>query len=104
MIGFVVAGLSTGALARPITPGKQDLGPLATLLLGLAGSVIGGVVADMLGTGGVRAGRPRLRRCCQRRHHRVTTHLVTGEDAVSDDRRPWSPPAPLGDGIDQAGR
>ncbi|MQA13435.1 MAG: hypothetical protein GEV09_04450 [Pseudonocardiaceae bacterium] len=53
MIGFVIAGLVIGALARLLKPGKQNLGVLATLLLGLAGSVIGGVVANLLGTGGV---------------------------------------------------
>lgn len=53
MIGFIVAGLVIGALARLIKPGKQNLGLLATLLLGLAGSVIGGVVANLLGTGDI---------------------------------------------------
>ena len=53
MIGFIVAGLIIGALARLIKPGKQNLGLLATLLLGLVGSVIGGVVANLLGTGDV---------------------------------------------------
>jgi uncharacterized membrane protein YeaQ/YmgE (transglycosylase-associated protein family) len=53
VIGFIVAGLIIGALARLIKPGKQNLGLLATLLLGLAGSVIGGVVASLLGTGDI---------------------------------------------------
>ncbi len=53
MIGFIIAGLVIGALARLIKPGKQNLGLLATLLLGLAGSVIGGVVANLLGTGDI---------------------------------------------------
>lgn len=53
MIGFIVAGLIIGALARLLKPGKQNLGLLATLLLGLAGSVIGGVVANLLGTGDI---------------------------------------------------
>lgn len=53
MIGFIVAGLVIGALARLVKPGKQNLGILATLLLGLVGSVIGGVVASLLGTGGI---------------------------------------------------
>ncbi|MBB5788839.1 GlsB/YeaQ/YmgE family stress response membrane protein [Jiangella mangrovi] len=53
MIGFIVAGLIIGALARLIKPGKQNLGWIATLLLGLAGSVIGGVVANLLGTGDI---------------------------------------------------
>lgn len=53
MIGFVVAGLAIGALARLIKPGKQDLSILATLLLGLAGAIIGGLTANFLGTGGI---------------------------------------------------
>jgi uncharacterized membrane protein YeaQ/YmgE (transglycosylase-associated protein family) len=53
MIGFIVAGLIIGALARLFKPGKQNLGLVATLLLGLAGSVIGGVVANLLGTGDI---------------------------------------------------
>lgn len=51
MIGFIIAGLVIGALARLIKPGRQNLGIIATLLLGLAGSVIGGAVASLLGTG-----------------------------------------------------
>jgi uncharacterized membrane protein YeaQ/YmgE (transglycosylase-associated protein family) len=46
MIGFIVAGLIIGALARLLKPGKQNLGWIATLLLGLAGSVIGGLIAQ----------------------------------------------------------
>ena len=53
MIGFIVFGLVVGALARLIKPGRQKLSLLATLLLGLAGSVIGGVVANLLGTGDI---------------------------------------------------
>ena len=53
MIGFLVAGLVIGALARLIKPGKQNLSLLATLGLGLVGSLIGGLVANLLGTGGI---------------------------------------------------
>lgn len=53
MIGFLVAGLIIGALARLIKPGKQNLGLLATLGLGLVGSVIGGLIAQLFGTGGI---------------------------------------------------
>ncbi|HEY8341255.1 MAG TPA: hypothetical protein VIK95_15405 [Egibacteraceae bacterium] len=53
MIGFIVFGLVVGVLARLIKPGRQNLSLLATLLLGLAGSVIGGVVASLLGTGSI---------------------------------------------------
>ena len=53
MIGFIVAGLIIGALARLIKPGKQNLSLLATLGLGLVGSVIGGLIAQLFGTGGI---------------------------------------------------
>jgi uncharacterized membrane protein YeaQ/YmgE (transglycosylase-associated protein family) len=51
MIGFIVFGLVVGAVARLLLPGKQHLSLLATLLIGLVGSVIGGVIASWLGTG-----------------------------------------------------
>ena len=53
MIGFLVAGLIIGALARLIKPGKQNLGLLATLGLGLVGSIIGGLIAQFFNTGGI---------------------------------------------------
>ena len=53
MIGFIVFGLVVGALARLVVPGRQHLSIGITLLLGLVGSVIGGVVANALGTGDV---------------------------------------------------
>ena len=53
MIGFLVAGLIIGALARLIKPGRQNLGILATLGLGVVGSIIGGLIAQLLGTGSI---------------------------------------------------
>lgn len=53
MIGFIVAGLVIGALARLIKPGRQHLSMLMTLLLGLVGSVIGGLLASLVGTGDI---------------------------------------------------
>jgi len=53
VIGFLVAGLIIGALARLIVPGKQHLGILATLALGLVGSLIGGLIAQFFGTGSI---------------------------------------------------
>jgi uncharacterized membrane protein YeaQ/YmgE (transglycosylase-associated protein family) len=51
IIGFLVFGLIVGALARLIKPGRQNLSIVATLALGVVGSLIGGLVASALGTG-----------------------------------------------------
>jgi uncharacterized membrane protein YeaQ/YmgE (transglycosylase-associated protein family) len=53
MIGFLVAGLVIGALARLVKPGRQRLGILATMGLGVVGSLIGGTIAWVLGTGSI---------------------------------------------------
>ena len=50
-IGFLVFGLFVGAVARLIKPGRQNLGIVATLALGVVGSLVGGLVASGLGTG-----------------------------------------------------
>lgn len=53
IIGFLVAGLIIGALARLFKSGSHDLSLLATLGLGVLGSVIGGLVANLFGTGSI---------------------------------------------------
>lgn len=53
MIGFIVFGLVVGAVARFVIPGKQHLSIVVTLILGLIGSVVGGVIANALGTGDI---------------------------------------------------
>lgn len=53
MIGFIVFGLVVGVLARLLVPGRQELSLGMTVLLGVVGSVVGGVVANALGTGDV---------------------------------------------------
>lgn len=53
MIGFIVFGLVVGVVARLLLPGRQHLSLVLTLLIGLVGSVIGGVVANALGTGDI---------------------------------------------------
>ncbi len=42
-----------GAVARLILPGRQKIGLLRTLLLGVIGSLIGGIVANLIDTGDV---------------------------------------------------
>lgn len=53
VVGFIVFGLVVGALARLFKPGRQRLSLVATMLLGVVGSVIGGAIAGLIGTGGI---------------------------------------------------
>jgi uncharacterized membrane protein YeaQ/YmgE (transglycosylase-associated protein family) len=53
MIGFIVAGLVIGLLARLILPGRQRIGLLWTLALGIIGSVIGGTIANLIDSGDI---------------------------------------------------
>ena len=53
MIGFIVFGLVVGFVARAIVPGRQKMSLAWTLGLGVAGSVIGGIIANALGTGDI---------------------------------------------------
>ena len=48
MLGFIwwlIIGLIAGALARLIMPGRDPMGMIATILLGIVGSIIGGLVS-----------------------------------------------------------
>lgn len=51
ILGFLLFGLFVGAVARLIKPGKQNLSIVMTLVLGIAGSLIGGVIASFIGSG-----------------------------------------------------
>ena len=48
VIGFLIVGLVAGFLARLIVPGRDPMGLLATLVLGIAGSLVGGFLARAL--------------------------------------------------------
>jgi uncharacterized membrane protein YeaQ/YmgE (transglycosylase-associated protein family) len=53
LIALVVGGLIVGALARLALPGPDPMSVPMTIVLGIAGSLIGGLVARIfLGTGG----------------------------------------------------
>jgi uncharacterized membrane protein YeaQ/YmgE (transglycosylase-associated protein family) len=41
VIGAIILGIVAGFLARALLPGKQDLGFLATILLGILGALVG---------------------------------------------------------------
>jgi uncharacterized membrane protein YeaQ/YmgE (transglycosylase-associated protein family) len=46
VLAWIVLGLLAGALARLVVPGRQSIGCIATLAVGVAGALIGGFVAE----------------------------------------------------------
>ena len=51
IIAWILFGFVIGLIARAIVPGRQSMGFVMTTALGVAGSVIGGLVASALGGG-----------------------------------------------------
>jgi uncharacterized membrane protein YeaQ/YmgE (transglycosylase-associated protein family) len=54
LISWILMGLLAGALGRFLTPGDDRMGCFFTILTGVVGAVVGGVVATFLGFGGFR--------------------------------------------------
>jgi uncharacterized membrane protein YeaQ/YmgE (transglycosylase-associated protein family) len=48
IIAWIVFGFIVGLIARALVPGRQGMGFVLTTVLGVAGSLIGGVVASAL--------------------------------------------------------
>ncbi|MGH3586479.1 MAG: GlsB/YeaQ/YmgE family stress response membrane protein, partial [Pseudonocardia sp.] len=57
VLGWLAFGLVAGFIARAVVPGKDDIGLLRTVLLGVVGSVVGGFLLGLL-TGGLRGFEP----------------------------------------------
>jgi uncharacterized membrane protein YeaQ/YmgE (transglycosylase-associated protein family) len=53
VLGLIVIGIIIGILARLVLPGRQRIGVGLTVLLGIAGALVGGLVASALGTGDI---------------------------------------------------
>ena len=51
IVGWVLFGLVAGFIARLIHPGSDAMGWMATIVLGIAGSLLGGGAAYLLGYG-----------------------------------------------------
>jgi uncharacterized membrane protein YeaQ/YmgE (transglycosylase-associated protein family) len=52
IIAFLVIGLIAGLLARALMPGNQSMGLIATTLLGVAGSFVGGFIGSLFRSDG----------------------------------------------------
>ena len=53
LLWWALIGLALGALARLILPGKQAIGWLATAGAGVAGALLGGIIAHAIGVGAI---------------------------------------------------
>ncbi len=54
IIAWIFLGLLVGILARFFMPGRQPMGLIATILLGIIGAVVGGFIGTQMGWGQVR--------------------------------------------------
>ncbi|MBO9041066.1 MULTISPECIES: GlsB/YeaQ/YmgE family stress response membrane protein [Curtobacterium] len=48
IISLIIIGLIAGALARLVIPGKQNIGILMTIVLGIVGSFVGGFLGYLI--------------------------------------------------------
>lgn len=49
ILGWILFGLVVGALAKLVMPGRDPGGIMVTILLGIAGAVLGGFIGRALG-------------------------------------------------------
>ena len=84
VVGFIVFG----AIARLLMPGRDPIGVFGTIVLGIAGSFVGGFLQNLVEnhtlTGGLQRRRP----------HRLG-HRGLGAAAPAAPHRPGRPPSPL---------
>ena len=51
IIAFLIIGLIAGFIARALLPGPDPMGWLGTMVLGIIGSFVGGVLVSLVTTG-----------------------------------------------------
>jgi uncharacterized membrane protein YeaQ/YmgE (transglycosylase-associated protein family) len=53
ILAWIIFGLIAGVLAKWIMPGPDPGGIFVTILLGVAGALVGGFIGSLLGFGGI---------------------------------------------------
>jgi uncharacterized membrane protein YeaQ/YmgE (transglycosylase-associated protein family) len=48
ILSFLVFGLAAGLVARLVTPGRQSIGCIPTLAVGVVGAFLGGLIGQVL--------------------------------------------------------
>src|SRR4051794_17211186 len=51
ILWLIITGLIVGAIARLVVPGRNPIGILMTILLGIVGALAGGFIAHAIGAG-----------------------------------------------------
>ncbi|MDQ1512002.1 MAG: hypothetical protein QOG50_3846 [Actinomycetota bacterium] len=53
VIGWIVVGFVAGALAKPVSGGGWNLGCLGTVVVGVLGGILGGMLFNLAGDEGI---------------------------------------------------
>ncbi len=53
ILGLILIGIIIGVIARLLLPGRQNIGFLMTILLGIGGALVGGIIASAIGEGDI---------------------------------------------------
>jgi len=53
ILGWILLGLIAGAIAKAIMPGDDPGGILLTMVIGIIGAIIGGLIANAFGWAGI---------------------------------------------------
>ena len=53
ILGLILMPILLGWIARLVLPGRQHIGMLMTVLLGIGGALVGGIVASAIGEGNI---------------------------------------------------
>lgn len=53
VLSWIIFGLIAGIIAKWIMPGKESIGIIVTIILGIVGAVVGGYISTFFGFGKV---------------------------------------------------
>lgn len=56
IISWIIFGLVAGAVAKFLLPGRDPGGFIGTIVIGVAGAFVGGLIANIIGYGAVSPG------------------------------------------------